>query len=280
MSKRSLPGGGAASARAEPGFGVCSAARAVAARGGSTVVATTFNALGSQHTTPGGGAGTFAPARIRSEWSADLVRSLRSGFVGFQELQVDQYDQLRRSLEDRYGFYPGGTSNPRLVWQTVIWDKSQWQYVDSRVVDIPFQGKTRPNPMVRLRNLTTGEDVWVLNVHNVSKPIPSRQAERNEAVRIEVAEILAQRDRGVPVVFLGDMNERETVFCKVTGQTDLRAVTGGSNAGGRCTPPAKMQLDWIFASPELAVDSAEFVGTPQVTRITDHHVLTSRLTLQ
>jgi len=256
------------------------APRVVHARTGDGVVATTFNSLGSQHTIPGGGAGNYAPGRIRSEWAGDLLRSLRSSFVGFQELQPDQYNQLRRTLEDRYGFYPGSTSNPRVVWQTVVWDKAQWQYVDSRIVDIPFQGKTRPNPMVRLRNITTGEDVWVLNVHNVSKALPSRQEERNRSVRIEIEHILAERERGIPVVFLGDMNERETVFCKVTGQTDLRAVTGGSNSGGTCSPPAKMHVDWIFASPELAIEDAEYLGTPQVSRITDHKVLTSRLRLR
>ena len=256
------------------------ARRVVLAREGSTVVATTFNALGSQHTRPGGGAGNYAPGRIRSEWTADLVRGLRSSFVGFQELQTDQYDQLRRALDERYGFYPRSTANPRVVWQTVMWDEAQWEYVDSRIVDIPFQGKTRPNPMVRLRHTSTGAEVWVLNVHNVSKQIPSRQAERDEAVRIELRHVLAERERGVPVVFLGDMNEREVVFCKVTGQTDLRSVTGGSHAGGTCSPPRRMHIDWIFASPELRVDDAEFLGSPHVRRITDHHVLTSRLTMR
>ena len=265
--------------RTPPGVAV-PAQRVVPLRAGSGVVATTFNSLGSQHTRPGGGAGTYAPARIRSEWTADLVRTFRSSFVGFQELQTDQHSQLRRSLDDRYAFYPGGTRNPRVVWQTVIWDKAQWQYVDSRIVDIPFLGKTRPNPMVRLRHLGTGKEVWVLNVHNVSRQIPSRQRERNQAVRIELEHVLAERDKGIPVVFLGDMNERETVFCKVTGQTDLRAVTGGSHSGDRCSPPARMHLDWIFASPELRVDDAEFDGSARVDRITDHHVLTSQLTLQ
>ena len=265
--------------RTPPGVTVV-APRVVAAREGSTVVATTFNVLGSQHTRPGGGAGNYAPGRIRSEWTADMVRGLRSSFVGFQELQTDQYEQLRRALDERYGFYPGGTANPRVVWQTVIWDRAQWEYVDSRIVDIPFQGRTRPNPMVRLRNTSTGSEVWVLNVHNVSKAIPSRQEERNEAVRIELRHILAEREKGVPVVFLGDMNEREVVFCKVTGQSDLASVTGGSHSGGTCTPPKRMHLDWIFASPELRVDDAEFLGDPHVQRITDHHVLTARLTMQ
>jgi endonuclease/exonuclease/phosphatase family metal-dependent hydrolase len=256
------------------------APRVVAPRLSSDVVATTFNALGSQHTRPGGDAYTFAPGRIRSEWTADLVRGLHSSFVGFQELQTDQYAQLRRALDDRYGFFPTSTRSPRLVWQTVAWDNAQWEYVDSRVIDIPFQGRTRPNPMVRLRNLATGTDVWVLNVHNVSKPIPSRQVQRNEAVRLELEQIAAERADGVPVVFLGDMNEREVVFCKVTGQTDLAAVTGGSNSGGRCTPPRSMHLDWIFASPELRVDDAGFIGTPLVNRITDHHVLSADLALQ
>ncbi len=250
-----------------------------ARRAVSDVVATTFNVLGSQHTVPGGGTGNYAPGRIRSEWTAELLKELDAGIVSFQELQVDQYQEFNRAVGDRYAFYPSNVRNRRVVWQSVMWDESQWQYVDARILTVPVIGKTRPNPMVKLRNIATGRTVWVLNVHNSSKKTPERQAERDEAVRIEVAHILAERDKGVPVLFMGDMNERETVFCKVTGQTDLRAVTGGSHDGRTCSPPRNMHLDWIFASPEFDVRAAEFIRTPEVARITDHSVLTSSLSL-
>jgi endonuclease/exonuclease/phosphatase family metal-dependent hydrolase len=245
----------------------------------SDVVVSTFNVLGSQHTRPGGGAGNYAPGRIRTEWSKNLLTELNSGIVAFQELQVDQYDDLKRAVGDTHAFFPASTRFTKRVWQSVMWERSQWTLVDSRIVTVPVIGRTRPNPMLRLRNKVTGRDVWVLNVHNSSKKTPERQRERNRAVRIEVDHILAERRQRVPVIFLGDMNERQTVFCKVTAWTDLESVTGGSNRKGRCRPPKAMRLDWMFASPELPVREARFVRDARVARITDHAVLTSRLGL-
>ena len=243
------------------------------------VVVTTFNVLGSQHTRPGGGAGNYAPGRIRTEWSKNLLDVLKSDIVAFQELQVDQYGNLKRALGDTHAFYPATTRRTKRVWQSVMWDRSQWSLVEARTVSIPKLGRTRPMPLVRLDNRATGRDIWVFNVHNSSGNQPGRQRERNRAVRIEISNILAERRQRVPLVFLGDMNERRTVFCKVTTKTDLESVTGGSNRRGRCRPPRAMRLDWIFASPELPVQNARFVRDARVARITDHAVLTSRLGL-
>lgn len=237
-----------------------------------------FNVLGSQHTEPGGGARNYAPGRIRSEWSTNVLQRLNAGVVAFQELQIDQYRDLKRSVGETFDFYPATTNRPRVVWQSVMWNKSQWRLVEAVDVTVPMNGTTRPNPMVRLKNIATGRDIWLLNVHNSARNTPERQRERNEALRIEIAKIKEQRRNKIPVVFAGDMNERKTVFCKVTGQTDLRAVTGGSRTAKACKPPGQMRLDWIFASPELTRRSAGFITDPLVRRITDHAVLQARLT--
>ncbi len=238
-------------------------------------VITSFNVLGSNHTQPGGGALNYAPGRIRTEWTANLLQSTSADIVAFQELKSDQYTQLQKTLAPTYAFYPATVNTGKVVWQSVMWDTSQWDFVSAVDVSVPVIGTTRPNPMVRLRSKLTGRNVWVFNVHNSSKNTPARQRERNAAVKIEIAKIRAQRAKRIPVIFLGDMNERETVFCKVVRQTDLRAVTGGRASKKRCVPPPKMHLDWIFVSPEFKVSSAAFERTPRVARITDHSVLTS-----
>ncbi len=189
-------------------------------------VITSFNVLGSNHTQPGGGALNYAPGRIRTEWTANMLQSTSADIVAFQELKADQYTQLQRSLAPTYAFYPA-TDTGKVVWQSVMWDTTQWDFVSAVDISVPVIGTTRPNPMVRLRSKLTGRNVWVFNVHNSSKNTPERQRERNAAVKIEIAKIQAQRQKRIPVIFLGDMNERKVVFCKVVGQTDLRAVTGG-----------------------------------------------------
>jgi alpha-tubulin suppressor-like RCC1 family protein/endonuclease/exonuclease/phosphatase family metal-dependent hydrolase len=238
-------------------------------------VITSFNVLGSNHTQPGGGALNYAPARIRTEWTANLLQSTSADIIAFQELKADQYTQLQKTLAPTYAFYPATVDTGKVVWQSVMWDTSQWEFVSAVDVSVPVIGTTRPNPMVRLRSKLTGRNIWVFNVHNSSKNTPARQRERNAAVKIEIGKILAQRAKRIPVVFLGDMNERKVIFCKVVRQTDLRAVTGGYSTKKKCVPPRTMHLDWIFVSPEFKVRSAAFDRGPQVARITDHSVLNS-----
>ncbi|MGA8258211.1 MAG: endonuclease/exonuclease/phosphatase family protein, partial [Nocardioides sp.] len=245
-------------------------------RADGKLVLTSFNILGSQHTQPGGGAPQYAPGRVRTEWAGNLLELKQSDIVSFQELQHDQFNQLRATLGDTYTFYPEDTiRNPKVVWQSIMWRTSEWDFVEAEDVVVPVIGKTRPNPIVRLRNKATGKDIWVFNVHNSSKRTPQRQKERNRAVRIEIDEINQRRKAKVPVVFMGDMNERQVVFCKVTGQTDLTAATGGSRTKRACKPPKVMHLDWIFASPEFKRQTAGFERTPLTNRITDHTVLTA-----
>ncbi len=242
-------------------------------------VITSFNVLGSNHTQPGGGALNYAPARIRTEWTANMLQSTSADIVAFQELKGDQFTQLQKTLAPTYAFYPATVDTGKIVWQSIMWDTSQWEFVSAVDVMVPVIGTHRPNAMVRLKSKLTGRNIWVFNVHNSSKNTPERQRERNAAVKIEIAKILAQRAKRIPVVFLGDMNERAVVFCKVVRQTDLKAVTGGYATKKKCVPPKTMHLDWIFVSPEFKVSSAAFERTPRVARITDHSVLTTTTTI-
>lgn len=254
------------------------APREAARRLDQNVVITSFNVLGSNHTQPGGGALNYAPARIRGEWTTNLLQGYGADIIGFQEIRADQYNVLRQSFGSSYAFYPPSPSAGKVLWQSVMWDTTQWEFVRAVNVYIPFAGTTRPNPMVQLRSKLSGKRIWVFNVHNSAKRTPERQRERNAAVKKEIAKIKAQRRKNFPVVFLGDMNERKTVFCKVTRQTDLRSVSGGST-GKTCRPPSRMHLDWIFVSPEFAVRNFAFDRSPAVARITDHSVLTSKTSI-
>lgn len=245
----------------------------------SSVVVTTFNVLGSQHTVPGGGTPTYAPGRIRVEWARNLLNAEGSDIVGFQELQRDQLLQLQKAFGDSYEFYPGQQEGPRALWMSMMWDSSQWEMTGYENLEIPVIGKTRPNPMVRLRSLATGKEIWVINVHNSSKTTPEREKERDRATAMEIAAIKARRNDNVPVLFLGDMNEHKEAFCKITGHTDLAAVTGGSRTATTCVAPRVMRVDWIFASPEFKIRSASMESSGRVARITDHSVLTAQLSL-
>ena len=72
------------------------------------------------------------------------------------------------------------------------------------------------------------------------------------AIQAELANKLKRT--GVPVILLGDFNERDEAYCSITGNSDLEAVNGGGWPNGRCDPPSWMRIDWIFASPSVRVD--------------------------
>src|SRR4029453_9953921 len=97
----------------------------------------------------------------------------------------------------------------------------------------------KPPPPPRLGKKATGQEIWVINVHNAPQ---DNQEMRDAAVKVEVQKIQELSADGIPVFFTGDMNEGKTVLCKVLGQTDLYSPRGGTYSGpypgGTCTPPA------------------------------------------
>jgi alpha-tubulin suppressor-like RCC1 family protein/endonuclease/exonuclease/phosphatase family metal-dependent hydrolase len=240
-------------------------------------VATSFNILGSQHTEPGGGVPEWAPGRLRSEWAANLIQRTSTGIMGFQEIQPDQITTLDRIIGERFDFWPGNANGPRAAWQTVAWDNTKWELVASENVDLPVLGKTRPHPLVLLRNKATGKSTWLFNIHNSSKNTPERKKERRKALKLIVKEVAQKRKDGTPLILLGDFNDRKEAFCTVTGKTDLKATNGGSNKKGKCKTPKNMGIDWIFASKDLKAQSFTRDRNLMILRITDHPVIYSTI---
>ncbi len=239
---------------------------------------TTLNILGSQHTAPGGGTRGFAPGRVRTEWAAGLLASYGASIVGLQELQRDQLAAMNRATGGRFDFWPGTSLGGRGIPQNLMWDSGVWTPTYTDVITIPFMGGTRPQPVVRLQHIETGREVYVLNAHNSPKDRYGREDERDKATAIEIAAVRQLRGDGIPVFLIGDFNEHEEIFCKVTSQTDLRAANGGST-GGACRPPRPMRVDWIFGSADVAMTGFRMDTGPAARRITDHAVISTRVSV-
>lgn len=241
----------------------------------------TFNALGSNHTRPGADADNFAPGRVRAGWAATLMQRHDMSIVGFQEIQSDQLATVMQETRGAYGVYPGSELGGKGVPQSLMWRKADWTLLDKHYINITFVGQTRPQPVVELQNNATGRIIWVMNVHNSpndSSP-GGREAERDSAEVIEFKELNKLTATGHPVFFIGDMNEHEEIFCKVTSQTSLVAAQGGSNTGGTCTPPRNMRVDWVFGSPGegAAFDKFEMDLSPLERQTTDHAVIVTHV---
>jgi hypothetical protein len=229
-----------------------------------------INVLGSQHTS--GGKGGFAPGTNRAYAATQMLLARGSSIVGFSEIQNDQLAVFRNNAP-AYDVYPGTELGNAGVPATLAWDTAVWRLVEAQTVYIPFSGQIRPQPVVRLANVASGVEIWVMNVHNSPQGM---EGERDRAEALEIARINELTADGTPMIVLGDFNEKQEILCHVTATTVLESTIGG----GSCYPPPQpMRVDWIFASPSFTFGSYEVTRAAPVPYITDHAVLFSRLSL-
>lgn len=253
-------------------------AAAQAATAPTSVRVMTYNVLGSNHTKPGGDAAEYAPARLRTEWESAIIAADSSGLVGTQEAQPDQIADFGQALGGAYTIYPGSAQGYDATPQSLMFRTSAWTRVWQDSISIPFESGWRPQPVVRLKNKATGAQLYFVNVHFTPGSATARHNDRVKAMDVLVAEITTLEKDKLPIVLTGDFNEKDWVYCQITSRTDLRAASGGTNVGGKCTPPSSERVDWIFGTGGSW--SAYSLGDgPEIQRTSDHAVQLSTLTL-
>jgi len=242
------------------------------------VTISSFNVLGSSHTVPGGTHRNrgYAPGPTRARWAAQLLAARGVDIVGFQELERNQASTVRAALPG-YDMFPGPQRRTHKSSNSIMWNAEEWEAVQTSLIGIPyFRGNIVDMPYVRLRHRATGTDLWVANFHNPasSKRRGNNAPHRLEATRrqIRLANTLRSQT-GLPVIFTGDFNERESYFCRLVGGTELESSFGGTVAGGTCSPPPDSRIDWIFATPELSWLSSVRERSSTISRITDHPIV-------
>lgn len=247
----------------------------LAERAGKSTAMTSFtvgmlNILGSQHTA--GGQGGYGRGTVRAYTATQLLLNRGASIVGFSEIQRDQLSVFQRNAPG-FGVYPGAVAGPRGVPQTLAWNTAVWELQEAYTFSIPFSGQIRPQPVVRLEQIETGQQIWVVNVHNSPQGM---EAERDRATVTEIGVINALAATGKPVILTGDFNERAEAMCQFTSATPLVSAVGGSSDGG-CFPPPGARVDWIFASPELTQEGYLVTRAAPVPSITDHAALFTTL---
>ncbi len=265
--------GSAALPQPLPGSAADSLARAAenAASGGGEVpsfLVASMNVLGSQHTRGDSG---FGSGTSRAYAATRFLLGRGVSIVGFSELQRDQLGVFQRNAPG-WGVYPGASVGGAGVPQSVAWDTAVWSLEEARTFSIPFSSQIRPQPVVRLSNVETGAEIWVVNVHNSPEGM---EAERDRATAVEIGVVNDLAATDLPVVLTGDFNEKTEALCRFTSSTPLLSAVGGQG----CTPPPQPRVDWIFATPEFAVDSFVAERRAPVPSITDHAVMLSRLSI-
>ena len=247
-----------------------------ARRSGLSAEVMTFNILGSQHTAPSGGRPNFAPGRIRSEWAKNLINQRGATLVGLSEPQPDQISSLDVATNGEFSFYPGNTMGYYAAPQSVMWKDSEWSFVWGNTVQMPFMRGSRPQALVRLRNRSTGHEVYWLNAH-LSPGKMQDDRDKGMAIIKQVVKRLGQD--GLPVLVTGDLNEHAKAFRRIACPLDMNAAVGGRTAGKTCKLPPAMRVDWIFGKGGTFADTDVNQGA-QVRRTTDHAVVSSRFSVQ
>ena len=202
-----------------------------------------FNVLGSQHSTPKGQKPGFPPASVRTPRAAALARAHGVDILGTQELQEDQLNGLVAGT--------GMTAWPGYAWgaaetdNSILYDDDTFEFVSGDVFHITFMGRTRPQPVLRLRHRETTRELYVLNVHP-SAGDGQYAAERQRGHATIAAMVDELDDSGLPVLLTGDMNDREAFYCRVVATTSLTASNGGGS--GCAPPPSPLAVDWVVGS--------------------------------
>lgn len=243
-------------------------------------VVSSFNVLGSSHTT---GSGGMAPGPARMRNAVALLGHHGVDVVGFQELQGDQYREFQRVAGGTYDVYPGTAAGPLGIENSLAWRTSEWTLQQAATISIPyFDGNRRPMPYVLLEHNVSGRLAWFANFHNPATNPKRGNNDRWRTMAMNIEIDLANRlmnETGYPVFVTGDMNEREQYFCAITGRAPMIAANGGSH-DGVCRPPRyPMPVDWIFGSDFVTFASYYRDESAFVRRTTDHPMIVAQAIL-
>jgi type I phosphodiesterase/nucleotide pyrophosphatase/endonuclease/exonuclease/phosphatase family protein len=235
----------------------------------------TFNVLGFGHTEPGGDQAKRPDGRTRMVWATRAITSSGVGLVGFQELEPPQFEKFTQ-LMPSWSLWPTPAQGGGAQANSIAWDTSVWTAVVQTTYQAPyFRGTMQLRPLLQLRNNVTGQLVWVLNTHNPANTYGNAQAWRDQSERIQadVINSLRSQQPQVPVVMLGDMNDREKFYCPMTYLTELESASGGVHGDppdGSCTPAAPVQIDWIMGTPDVTFTGYTARRDALVKKASDH----------
>ena len=238
-------------------------------------VASSFNVLGHSHTARGGKKRRqFAGSRVRMHRTVRMLRSNNVTLVGLQEFQSVQRRMFLRKTHGWKVYSPRNDPQDSIGWHT-----SRFRLLKSGVVRVPYFNSLRPMPIVRLRDRATGRAFVVISVHNpANRGQPRKMGKRRAvAVRRELAAVKrVRRGSGLPVVLMGDFNDRSREFyCRMT-RHGLKASSGGTR-GRDCRPSIGVGIDWVFGTRGIKFHGHQKVLGGLVARTTDHPVVLVRV---
>ncbi len=234
-----------------------------------------FNMLGSSHTTSKGKNPRRASGPARTARAAGYVMSNGISVVGFQELQPNQRSTFLSATGGKWGLYPGNAGGLDGD-NSIAWRLDTWEMVKPGSAPIPyFGGHPRNMPVILLRNKQTGITAYFTNFHN---PANTRQYGNQDrwraAAKNRQVQLFSQlKDDGYPIFVTGDMNETQSYVCAVAGPGDLKAAAGGEGGRNGCSVAGGYRIDWILGSHDVQFSNYREDKSGTVKWMTDHPVM-------
>ncbi len=237
-----------------------------------------FNALGYSHTARGGDRRGWAPGPSRMRAAVGILRAQDASIVGFQEFQGPQYSTFHAMAPD-FDVYPGQSMGSQPLQNSIAWRTTDWVLVRSQTTPIPYFYNRVPMPQVLLRNVHTGRLVWFGNFHNPADKFHPAQGARTAATAIEASLVRGFVGDGYPVVLTGDMNERDSFFCRISTLAPLRGADGAHRDSAGCHTFSPTPVDWIVGTPQVAFSGYLRDTSTTSRRISDHFLIKATATL-
>lgn len=225
-----------------------------------------FNTLGATHR---GGAAN------RTRMMRDLLVSHHVDVVALQEFQRPQRAAFARYAAGTYDTYPGTTGRSLDAENSVAWRRDTFDLVKGETRAYPyFGGHVRNMPRVLLRHRRTGVEVWVTSYHNPAniRRYGNQDRWRARGVGLQIQDANALAATRTPLIVAGDMNDRASYFCRMTGGTGMHSADGGNVTGG-CHPPGHAWIDWILGSSDVTFSGYLRDDSGFVDRTSDHPVV-------
>ena len=251
----------------------------------TTFQVATFNVLGHSHTRPGGNRPGWESGPKRMRYATQILESSGIDLVGFQEFEPQQYAAFKSLMGSRWSIAPGLDAPGEAQSKAIAWRTADWTLVSKTTFMSPyFGGQMQARPLIQLRHNVTGQLVWVMNTHNPANTRGNAQKYRDQAERIQanVVNTLRRQSPDVPVIFVGDMNDKERFYCPMTYLTELESASGGYHVdrpGGACEPTKPVSIDWIMGTAPLAWSGYTVLSKGLIEKTTDHAMISATATV-
>ncbi len=188
--------------------------------GGSQFVIATLNVWGYSHSS-----GNY---KERMDASVENLQSNGTEIAGLQEFQNPQREYFLEEYGETYDISPKTADyDSHLGENPIIWDKARFDLVEEGVMPglKYFDGSKLRVPWVKLKDVDTSQEFFVLNTHDPARPENAKY--RYENALQHVAYINSLKEGGLPVFFTGDFNSGFSVrtSANTTHQNDPNNLT-------------------------------------------------------